>query len=702
MKKRVSFLILFFWVIGCFSQENISLFYPVENAVKSGLSLNLKADYTILDVDTDQWNDILTKRPETVKLKIPLGDRLLEVSLQEKELFKNGFQVRTASGLTLNMETESKSVFYQGTFFGYPKSHFALSVLNNEIIGIGSIPGIGDVNLGKLPGEDHYIFYAESALNGRNTFECHTNTEPVERPDVHHGDRALVEDCTGLYFEVDYDIFLAKGGVVESADFMMALFNEIQLLYELDGMTIYITDLMVWDEESPYYLEPDTGVLLNLFGTTTTVWDGDLGHLVTNSAGGGLAWVDVFCHPDQAIRKAVSGISLTFELVPIYSWSVEVIAHEMGHNMGSPHTHACFWNDDLTAIDGCGPEADFDEGCDAELPVEGGTVMSYCHLTDVGINLGLGFGPQPGELLRDNIIEAACLQSCDLQVMDVQVLHGDLGVTCENSPISRQVSVINNGNENMTYLTVKVYIDAVLTETFTWTGLILEGQEGVIYLPTFTLPLGTYTMDIVFEYPDGYEDENMADNSISFSFDVTPFPKASFWVESDELVSYNATTSMINETTGAVSYKWDMGDGSPIITGTNPEHTFPFEYGGYYEIDLFATSQFGCVDTANAFVTVQGVNIFYIPNTFTPDGDAFNQYFKPVFSANVDPYDYHFAVFNRFGEIMFESYNLALGWNGEYGDKGVVDDGVYVWILEFGDLTSDQKHKETGHVVVLR
>ncbi len=124
---------MFLWIGQCFSQENTPLFYPVENAIKSNLNLDLKADYSILDVNADQWNQMLTERPETVKFTIPLGERLLEVDLHEKELFKSGFQVRAASGLILNMETESKSVFYQGTFVGYPNAHFALSVLNNEI-----------------------------------------------------------------------------------------------------------------------------------------------------------------------------------------------------------------------------------------------------------------------------------------------------------------------------------------------------------------------------------------------------------------------------------------------------------------------------------------------------------------------------------------------------------------------------------------
>lgn len=702
MKNLLQFLIIILFSSVTFGQTEVALFSPVDESIKADLDLGLIDDYSLLHADDLNWNTILNDQPNSIRISIPYKDEVLVFDLNEATLFKSNLKLKTASGLELDYETESKSVFYQGVVLGYENSHIAFSVLNNEIIGVGSIPGIGDVNLGKLPDHNYYILYAEPALDGHNSFECHTDGVYEDSPNLTPStDRAVVEDCSSIYFEVDYDIFLAKGGVTESADYIMALFNEIQFLYELDDMTIYISELMVWDELSPYYLEGDTGILLDLFGTTTTDWEGDLGHLVTISASGGLAWVNVFCAANQAIRKAVSGISLTFAEVPIYSWSVEVVAHEMGHNMGSPHTHACFWNGDATAIDGCGPDAGFDEGCTGLLPMLGGTVMSYCHLTGSGINLGYGFGLQPGTYMRNNIIASDCLESCDLQEMDIQVTGGNITATCHNSPVFREISVINNGNENMTYFTANVYLDGVLSETFTWTGLILEGEAGTITLPSFSLPIGSYVMTIELELPDGYEDEDMSDNSITFAFDVTPFPEAAFTPDPDHLLSYKATTTMINQTTGAVGYEWDMGDGTTGLVDVNPTHTYPFEHGGYYEVELLATSPFGCIDTAYGYVLVDGVNIYYIPNTFTPDGDSFNDEFVPVFAANLDIYDYHMVVYNRWGEVMFESFNVANGWDGTYGDRGIVGTGVYAWKIDFGDLSSDEKHTITGHVTVL-
>lgn len=703
MKKYYSLLYLFClsWT-SSFSQDERALFNATTEPVILETDLGFIGDYSLLDLDSAVWQGILADHPHFLTIQIPYRDELLELNLERVHLFREDFAVRAASGLMVNYQDESKSVFYHGTFGGHPNSHFALSVLNQKIIGVGNIHGIGDLNLGLAEEVNRYVFYAESALEGRNNFECHTDAEPEPFTPGSRDDRELIEDCSGIYFEVDYDIFLAEGSVIEATDFMMALFNEIQLLFEIDGMTVYISDILVWDIESPYYGLSDTGVLLDLFGTTTVVWTGDLGHFVNLSAGGGLAWVDVYCHPNQALRKAVSGISLGFAPIPVYSWSVEVICHEMGHNMGSPHTHACFWNGDMTAIDGCGPDAGFDEGCVGTLPADGGTVMSYCHLTGVGINLGFGFGPQPAELMQTNILEADCLTSCDLTVMDIDVTGGTISPACENGPIYRQIAYTNNGNDDLTSFSINVFLDGLLTESVAWTGFIPEGGSGTFNLPTVALPLGSYNMVLQLILPSGYEDENMVDNSHTFNFDVTAYPVADFDFNPTDLVSYNAVTNFSNSTTGAIGYTWNFDDGSPESNETAPSHTFPFEKGGLYDVMLLATSPEGCVDTAVNTVNVQGVNIFYIPNTFTPDQNSFNDTFTPIFASGLDVYNYHFVIFNRAGEIVFESYNVARGWNGSYGDKGTVKDGVYVWLLEFGDLNSDEIHVETGHVTVLR
>ena len=129
--------------------------------------------------------------------------------------------------------------------------------------------------------------------------------------------------------------------------------------------------------------------------------------ITTRNLGGGIAQgFSGLCNKSHA--HCTSMIYTTYSPYPTYSWTVMVITHEMGHLMGSRHTHACVWNGNNTAIDGCSGSTE--GGCALPgNPAGGGTIMSYCHLTGVGINLTLGFGPQPAALLLGNVNNAVCL-----------------------------------------------------------------------------------------------------------------------------------------------------------------------------------------------------------------------------------------------------------------------------------------------------
>jgi len=95
--------------------------------------------------------------------------------------------------------------------------------------------------------------------------------------------------------------------------------------------------------------------------------------------------------------------------------------------------------------------------------------------------------------------------------------------------------------------------------------------------------------------------------------------------------------------------------------------------------------------------------MIYIPNTFTPDGDQFNQTWLPIFSENVDPYQYDLTLFDRWGEIIWESHNLSVGWDGTYGQDGLqVQDGVYTYKIVYKLKTTAQHELITGHINLIR
>jgi hypothetical protein len=167
-----------------------------------------------------------------------------------------------------------------------------------------------------------------------------------------------------------------------------------------------------------------------------------MAHLLTrtNLGRGGLAYLDVLC--SRPIAYAYSDIHGSYSSIPTYSWDVEVITHETGHNLGSKHTHWCGWNTGSAgscgAIDNC-TTLETVTGCSTcgatysnAAPVTSwkGTVMSYCHLVSRGISLANGFGPLPGNKIRTEVSAASCLSTViNAKVTAAPICTNDGGVT---------------------------------------------------------------------------------------------------------------------------------------------------------------------------------------------------------------------------------------------------------------------------------
>jgi gliding motility-associated-like protein len=184
---------------------------------------------------------------------------------------------------------------------------------------------------------------------------------------------------------------------------------------------------------------------------------------------------------------------------------------------------------------------------------------------------------------------------------------------------------------------------------------------------------------------------------------VEKMPEATFTFAPWRPVVEDTEVDFYNHSEFADSYSWDFGDASPAVTNENPTHTFPEEKGNIdYMVTLTAFNSIGCESTFTQVVHVDDIIVFYIPNIFTPDGDEHNETFKPVFYSGIDPYNFHMTIWNRYGEVVFETFNPGSGWDGTYGDRGLIQDGTYIWSLEFGDNNSDKRHKHHGHVTILK
>jgi gliding motility-associated-like protein len=182
-------------------------------------------------------------------------------------------------------------------------------------------------------------------------------------------------------------------------------------------------------------------------------------------------------------------------------------------------------------------------------------------------------------------------------------------------------------------------------------------------------------------------------------------PTAAFSPSANMVSEFNSEVTFTNNSEGASDYQWTFGDESQGSTEENPVHDYINAEIGNYTVTLIATSPYGCADTAISIIQIYEELIFYVPNTFTPDYDKFNQFFTPVFTSGYDPYDYTLLIFNRWGEIIFESHNAQVGWDGSYGKNKeieMVQDGTYTWKLEFKVTKNDERKEYVGHVNVLR
>jgi gliding motility-associated-like protein len=183
---------------------------------------------------------------------------------------------------------------------------------------------------------------------------------------------------------------------------------------------------------------------------------------------------------------------------------------------------------------------------------------------------------------------------------------------------------------------------------------------------------------------------------------VQDFPQASFVPNPPSFSESSQTISFTNNSIGATGYVWNFGDGN-VSNEEFPTHYFQNTSGGY-SITLIATTSMGCMDSVMVDLQANLGATYYIPNTFTPDGDKYNQVFKPVFATGVSSEGYEMLVFNRWGEVMFESHNMNVGWDGSYGTEGLdCPPGTYTYKISFtliGGL--EEPVIVTGHLNLLR
>lgn len=207
---------------------------------------------------------------------------------------------------------------------------------------------------------------------------------------------------------------------------------------------------------------------------------------------------------------------------------------------------------------------------------------------------------------------------------------------------------------------------------------------------------------IVFDEASDYEvrldvmDAFGCIGSTTSFIDVAPKPQGSFsYIENWE--GQLGIVRFINSTYGATNYYWDFGNS---MTSTLFEPQTLYSHEDAYDIMLIAIGFDGCTDTTKAIYYY--VPKLWMPNSFTPNNDGLNDVFKPVTNrTTLQPY--LIQVYNRWGQLIFESTDPDTGWDGKFNGEACAA-GTYIYTLQYrqGELSSSEIGVIKGQVILLK
>jgi gliding motility-associated-like protein len=181
---------------------------------------------------------------------------------------------------------------------------------------------------------------------------------------------------------------------------------------------------------------------------------------------------------------------------------------------------------------------------------------------------------------------------------------------------------------------------------------------------------------------------------------VQPGPTADFIIVQSSDVYYSGNVQFNNSSVNADFYTWDFGDNTPTSEEVDPLHNYGTMSSNTYDVTLIAEDSLGCIDTAIISFTIEEDFMVYVPNTFTLDNNNANEAFIPVFSDINDVKQYELLIFDRWGELIWQSTDKYTPWDGIYKGKKC-QDGVYTWKLTY---TRENNYIAilVGHVNLLR
>lgn len=198
---------------------------------------------------------------------------------------------------------------------------------------------------------------------------------------------------------------------------------------------------------------------------------------------------------------------------------------------------------------------------------------------------------------------------------------------------------------------------------------------------------GTFTVDVSITSPIGCETDTTFGDLIT----ILPSPEAGFSYTPEDPSNIRPTVYFTDESSGAIGWRWDFGTN---FNSNLPSPTYTFPDTGRYVVSQIVTHPSGCRDTATVLIDIFPEVRYFLPNAFTPNSDARNDVY--LGEGLMDgATNFKMTIWNRWGELVFETDDPQEGWNGRKLNNGQESpNGVYVVLVSY--------HEPRGEIVELK
>ena len=330
---------------------------------------------------------------------------------------------------------------------------------------------------------------ADSIMAIAESYRASSPTDQLHSSTVHELFLAL--ECDSTFYTRQ------ESNLTRAAQYALTLAGACGAVYRRDAnVAIRVPFLRIWTQTDPY-----VGTIGERLTKIREYWGANMRHvqrsvtcMLSGSGGGGLAWVGVLC---GGYGFNVSGVDGRVNFPASgYIWDIDVTSHELGHNIGSSHSHNCSWN---PPIDSCWYA---EGGCfDYVLP-QRGNIMSYCHLQYTGN--ALSFHPRVASLFNRVMESSPCITT-EAPTMDVDVdvtaiVLPEAGATIPvGTSFTPQAIVINSGTSAVSAAVVTLRLSNLQNDTLDTQSVnvsLAVGQADTVrFAPLRLDQSGSYVME---------------------------------------------------------------------------------------------------------------------------------------------------------------------------------------------------------------